>query len=236
MMIVILSLTIAAMAQSKPEAKLVKRFEYGCGTDCARELAIDIGAIQAMPGDSVAIRFCSAKPFPLALSIATAPPEPLIEALEGSYHYTGDRILFLRSPNCAVRMATIAATEYWFVPKGAALPPHREAFASDKVKINTLEASGGIGDADSYKRALTQLPRILKEEPKSTGIILGYYYKTPSSALKTRIKTITDRLRGSGIPGDQYFSIITPWPGERSSSYPEPKYPVMFVISTSISH
>src|SRR5260370_33555675 len=51
----------------QPEAKLVRRYERRCGYSCAQELAIDLGGVYGIdPGDTVAVRFCSKGPMPIA--------------------------------------------------------------------------------------------------------------------------------------------------------------------------
>jgi hypothetical protein len=232
MLVVMLCIVPLSLSQEalKPEAKLVKRIEDGCGTDCTRELAIDVGGIYAKLGDTIAIRVCSKKPFPVAISIAAAPPEPLIRVLEGSYQYPRERILLLRSEDCLGTQDNVSATEYWAIPKGAGLPPYRELFTSAQLKINDLEAKSSIGDAISYKSSLNKLPKILKENPESVGVILGYYYRKPSYKLKNRLETVTKLLRRRGVTKNQYFAILTPWLGEREVSAPEPQYPVLFSI------
>src|SRR5947209_3185941 len=79
----------------RSQAKLVHRYEKTCGYSCAQELAIDLGGVyRKEPTDSVAVRFCSKEPLPVALSTSAAAYGYVISILQGSYGYTPERVLF----------------------------------------------------------------------------------------------------------------------------------------------
>src|SRR5215203_3605877 len=102
---------LQAQQKSEPVAKLVHRYERGCGYSCAQELAIDLGGVYAAKiDDRVAVRFCSKEPMPIALTTAAAAYAYVNSILEGSYGYTAERVLFLRSEDCLGPHANVTAT------------------------------------------------------------------------------------------------------------------------------
>lgn len=217
----------------RPAAKLVHRYERACGYSCLQELAIDLGGVHANKNDdTVAVRFCSKESLAVALSTAAASPEYVISILIGSYGYTRERILFLRSEDCLGSDMKVAATEFWAIPKGAALPASVESFKSSQVQIDFLEAKGMIESGRKYKAALQKLPDRLRNAPDAVGVVVGYYYKNPSPAIKQRLREVEKLLEQSGLPKNRYFVRLAPWTGERSVDppAPEPKYPSVFVV------
>jgi hypothetical protein len=227
------SASLPRQASVRPEAKLVHRYENRCGYSCAQELAIDLGGVYGKnPNDTVAVRLCSKEPLPVALSTSAAAYGYVISILEGSYGYTPERVLFLRSEDCLGSNRAITATEFWVIPKGAALPSSAESMKSNQVRIDPLGMEGLIGSARTYRAALKKLPTRLRGNPEAVGVVVGYYYKQPSLVMKRRLREVRKMLEQSGLPQDRYFVRLAPWTGEQAFDPPdpEPQYPSVFII------
>src|SRR5205085_12154977 len=162
--LLLVSVTIVSgQSDVSPEAKLVHRYESSCGSSCAQELAIDLGGIYGKsPDDSVAIRFCSNEPLAKALTTSAAAFGYVNEILEGSYSYTPERIVYLRSADCAGSDSAISATEFWVIHKGASFPPSVESVKSCQVQYNTFGVRGTFKNVRRFRAALQRIPRILK--------------------------------------------------------------------------
>jgi len=214
-------------------AKLVHRYESGCGYSCNQELAIDVGGVYGdQPNDIVAIRFCSKLPMSKAYAIAASPSGYVNEILIGNYHYTPNRILFLRSEDCIGSNLATAATEYWVVPKGIELPPFVESIKSCQIVSDSLGTEEFLSGERNYKSELSKLVRKLRENPNAVGVALGYYIERPSSILKKRLLESQRFLERSGLPRNRYLIHLMGWTGEYSAEPPEPKpkYPNIFTV------
>jgi hypothetical protein len=219
---------------ARPNAELVRRYEHGCGDSCNQELAIDLGGVAGtQPDDSVAIRFCSKESLPKALAFAASPPANVISILEGVYKYTPERILFLRSDDCISSNSAVAATEYWVIHKGGAIPPSIESVKSCQVNLGSLGYRGAI--ARDYRAALRDLPNKLKGNPARFGVVLGYYIKRPSRTLRQRLNEAKQFLEKSGLPQNRYIVSLKQWTGGYVADPPEPetKYPDIAVIEVT---
>jgi hypothetical protein len=215
-------------------ARLVHRYERACGYSCLQELAIDLGGSPtAKPDDTVAIRYCSKESLPVAMATAAAPSEYLTSILTGSYGYIPERIILMRSEDCGGSDKQVTAMEFWAVPHGAAPPAHVDSVASSQVQSESVgaEAASTNGTAN-YNAAAQELAAKLRASPEATGIVLGYYYKKPSTSLPARLREVQTLLERSGLPQDRYTVRLMPWTGERSVDPPEtePKYPSLFVV------
>ena len=212
------------------QAKLVHRYEERCGYSCAQELAIDLGGSSAkVASDKIAIRFCSHEPFPVALSTSAAAYSYVMTILKESYGYTPDRVLFLLAEDCVGPYGGITATEFWAVPKNAALPPSIQATTAKDVRIDSIV----VNSRRAYQAALKKLKDRLLTDSRVVGIVVGNYYKAPSSLLKQRLRAAKESLAQSKLPRGRYFVRLAPWTGEYSSSTPEPRYPNLFIVEVA---
>ncbi|MDQ2973925.1 MAG: hypothetical protein M3R69_00780 [Acidobacteriota bacterium] len=228
------SASLPRQSRIRPQAKLVHRYERQCGYSCAQELAIDLGGVYGKsPSDTVAVRFCSKEPLPLALFISAADYAYVSTILQGSYGYTPERVLFLRSEDCIGSDKAVAATEFWVIPTGAALPTSVESIRSSQARIDPLGMDGLIGSARTYKTALQKLPTKLRANPEAVGVVVGYYYKQPSLVMKRRLREMQKMLERSGLSRERYFVRLAPSTGEYGDNDPEPKYPSVFVVEVA---
>jgi hypothetical protein len=225
------SILIQADTGFQIDAKLVRRFERGCGYSCAQEVAIDLGQLSSPKADDlIAVRFCSKEPLPVALTTAAAAYGYVISILEGSYHYTPERVFFLRAEDCVSPHAAVTATEFWAVPRGAAIPKSVESTTSSRVHIVSLVTNGRITNQHTYRAALKKLQNRLLTDSQAVGIVVGNYYKTPSPLMKQRLRVAKEILDRSKLPLGRYFVRLAPWTGEYSLDSPEPQYPKLFVV------
>jgi len=173
----------------------------------------------------------------VVLSTSAAAYGYVISILQGSYGYTPERVLFLRSEDCLGSNRAIAATEFWIIPKGAALPSSVESIKSSQVQIDSLGTQRLTENARAYKAALQKLPTKLRAKPEAVGVVIGYYYNQPSLAMKRRLAEARKMLEQSGLPRDRYFVRLAAWTGEQAVDPPdpEPKYPSVFVIDAKPS-
>lgn len=227
------SASLPRQARDQPEAKLVHRYEERCGYSCAQELAIDLGGVYGQNAhDKVAVRLCSKEPFPVALSTSAAAYGYVLSILQGSYGYTPERLLFLRSEDCLGSNRAVATTEFWVIPKGAALPSSVESVKYSQVQIDPLGTRALIENMRTYKAALQRLPTELRAKPEAVGVIVGYYYKQPNLMMKRRLSEARKMLAQSGLPQARYFVRLAPWTGEQAlhPHDPEPRYPSVFIV------
>jgi len=221
---------LRAQSSTRSEAKLVHRYEERCGYSCAQELAIDLGGSFAKESsDTIAIRFCSRESLPVALSTSAAAYSYVITILQDSYGYTPERVLFLRSEACVGSHAGITATEFWAVPKGAALPGSIETTSAKSVRIDSMTVKSRRG----YQAALKKLQDKLLADSQAVGIVVGSYYKTPSPLMKQRLRVAKEILARSKLPRGRYFVRLVSWTGEYSPGSPEPEYPNLFVVDVA---
>jgi hypothetical protein len=197
------------------------------------ERTLDLTQDGSVTAETVAVRVCSKESMPVALSTAAMNPFSIAKWLNDVYNHPPERILFLRSEDCLGSNPKVAATELWTVPKGAALPASVESLKASQVRLEAvgkkdLSAEGARG----YKTAVQELTAKLKAKPGATGVVLGYYYKQPSSVMKRRLRAVRELLGQSGLPQDRYCVRLAAWTGERSVDPPdpEPKYPSLFVV------
>lgn len=234
-MLISLGLTESSIGQSNSPvaAKLVHRYEHGCGYSCDQELAIDIGLNGRDASNIMAVRLCSKGSLPMALATAAAPPFYVIDILTGSYNYATDRILLLRSEDCLGADPAKAATEYWYVPKGATLPPYVEQIKSCQVQPGVMGWRGMFKSERSYRAALRQVPKWLGVNPDRIGVVLGYYINRPSPVLERELNETERFLQRSGIPKDKYIVHLMRWTGEYEEDEPEPKFPNISIIEVA---
>jgi hypothetical protein len=224
---------MSGQGDSQSEAKLVHRYDSGCGYSCAQETAIDLGLKAAKPDDRIAVRFCSKEPMPLALATAAAAYAYVISILEGSYGYTAERVLFLRSEDCLGPHAAVTATEFWVLPTGAKAPHSVESMTSNRVHFETVVSIGMTTNRRAYLAALKKLQERLGKDPRAIGIVLGHYYKSPNPQVKQRLREAKAALDRSGLPQERYFVRLAPWTGEYSLGSPEPRYPSLFIVEVA---
>jgi hypothetical protein len=141
--IIVLLLPAASLLQGSvgvhSEARLVHRCEDGCsGYDSIMERTLDLTQEGSVPADRVAVRVCSKEPMALALSIAAMNPFKVAKWMNDVYNYNSERVVFLRSEDCLGSNPTVAATELWAIPKGAALPASAESIISSQAHLQRL--------------------------------------------------------------------------------------------------
>jgi hypothetical protein len=237
LMLALPSIVLQGQQSSQPTPKLIHRYELGCGYSCAQEVAADLGGLGAAKSDDrVAVRFCSKEPMPLALTTAAAAYGYVISILEGSYGFTPDRILFLRSDDCLGPNVAVIATEFWAIPKGASMPAAVESVKSSDVKSQSIPERNmrAIGTRN-YRTATRQLIKRLRTTRQMVGIVVGYYYDEPSQVMRRRLREVRRALEKSGLEQNRYFVRLSPWSGERSIDprKPEPVYPSFFVVEVT---
>lgn len=219
--------------QEGAKARLIHRFERGYGSTGMEENAAYLADAAGLKG-VVALRVCSKASMPVALLTAAADPFVLTTALETAHGFTPPRVKYLRAENCEGPLTEIAATEFWAVPAGAALPPHVEAVDSGEVVVKRLGAGASSAEgAQDYWAATRELVAALRECPRAQGVVLGYYFRRPTDVMTRRLGEVRTLLARSGLRSDRYFVRVTPWPGDRSTSPPEPEpaYPTLSVVT-----
>lgn len=214
---------------------LIHRYEKGYSSHSLEDNAAYL-ADSAGNGGGVAVRVCSQKRLPVALSIAAADPFTVSTILKADYGYTLERIVFLRSADCLGSNPKIAATELWAVPKGAALPASVESVKASQARSEPVGKQGLSAEgARDYRAAVQELTAQLNAKPHATGVVLGYYYNRPTPTMERRLREVRRLLERSGLPQERYCVRLAAWTGERlvDPPDPEPKYPSLFVVEVA---
>lgn len=223
--------------RTRPEAKLIHRFERSSGDYGLSEAVIDISMYAHELDGTAVVRVCSKEPLSVALLIAAANPFIVTERL--SNKYPPERVLFLRSEDCLGSYPEVAATELWAIPKGAALPSSAESIKSGQVRLEPVgtKSPPTANGVHNYRVAVEELVAKLHARPKAVGVILGYYYKNPSVVIKQRLHKVQSILEQSELPRNRYFVRLAPWTGEYAIDPPdpEPRYPSLFIVEVSKS-
>lgn len=228
-------LALQALGQSNAEQgpKRAERYEGGASENEITEAAFRLTGLDAKQRDRIAIRVCSKEPIVRAMANASAIAFQIADKFVNGYAYLPDKVLFLRSQDCAATSKPSATpTEIWAVPEGAALPQHVEVLTSNQVKLVSLgkrPLNRGVRD---YLPALRELIENLRGNPRNVGMVVGYFLDRPSVALRRRMREVTRLLEQSGLPRERYFVRLTYWPDEVSTYPPdsEPRYPSLFLV------
>jgi hypothetical protein len=204
-------------------------FVGGDATHAIQEAALDLKEYASGANDTIAIRVCSKEPMPVALSTATASPFIILEYLE-HYGFSRDRILFLRSEECLMTNPSVALTEFWALPQGAAPPPSVETIRSSGVRFEVVRTGDTIKNARSYHAALKVFVAKLCAKSDVAGVVVGSYYKHPSRTLEKNLLVAKMMLERSGVPADQFYIRTSPNSGVHEHNESEPNYPNLFII------
>ncbi len=216
----------------QPEAKLVRSpFIGGDVMHVIQEAALDLKGYASGSDDMVAIRVCTKEPLAVALSIATASPFIMLEYLE-HYGFSRERVLLLRSEDCLGNNPTIAVTEFWAIPTGAAPPSSVESIRSSQAQLEVVRTEDTIKSAKGYRAALQQLTAKLRARPEAAGVVVGTYYEHPSPALEQNLRKAQRVLKQNGLPEDRFYVRATPLLGEQAEE-PKSKYPSLFVVEVA---
>jgi hypothetical protein len=179
---------------------------------------------------------CSKKPLPFALATASADPFLVAKLLRDGYAYPSERVIFLRSEDClSLKEPLRSVTEIWTLSEGASLPSYVEALKSNEARFVSLgkrPANRGVRD---YRVAMGELIKILRADPRSRGVVFGYFLEQPSPALRRRLREVTTIFQQSGLSSDRYLVRPMRW-NDEVSTYPpdsEPQFPSVFVIEAA---
>lgn len=190
-----------------PEAKLLRVFEGRCkGFECGQEDLFYL--FQENRTNVGTFVVCVLSDRPLALALADSNLNlPAIPSIVTDLYPSSNPVLFLRrperqghpkgpsfprdTPGNEPRISG-EVTELWFVPKGAALPPHTEAVPPCRFSRKYL------GRKFSLSRQLRLMAIELRKHPKSFGIVEKYFNEKRYSLarLKARVRRI---LKAYGI-------------------------------------
>jgi hypothetical protein len=226
------SVTLFGQNSDKPEAKLIRVFTKGDFLHTNNEAALDLREFTNGSEDKVAVRICSREPTPLALATASGRPFLLASNLT-NHGYSPENILFLRAKNCKQYSSLIAITEFWAIPKGAALPPAVDVLKSSQVKTDEYVTKKGETKEEGFRRNLENLASKLRGEPRAVGIIAGYYLNNPSFGLKNNLQKAQRFFARSGLPKDRYFIRTLPWTGVIDFGDREPVYPAVMSVEVT---
>lgn len=218
------------LEDSRPRARLVRTFHTGDFIHAAEDAAIGLTAFANKPGDIIAVRVCSKEPLPVALAASSGRPFYLASFLSENYNFSRENIVFLRAADCS-RHSRIAVTEFWAVPKGAALPPAAEALKASAVNAEEYwPRRGGTPQGDSFDELLTDVIRKAPPPGSTAIVVIGYYLRKPSPELRRNMARASTLLARSGIPANSYFLRTLPWTGIVDKDDREPAYPTIILL------
>jgi hypothetical protein len=226
---------LPAVGQTDHLAKpsLEARYESGASYYQLTEDAFRIAGLKSSNRDVIAVRICSSEPLLLAMAKGLPTPFIIADAFVNRYAYVPEKVYFIRSDDCpSSKSSSAPAVEVWAVPKGAALPPRVETLTFNQIKVvplGKIPANRGVRD---YRAAVRKLVKDLKENPKSFGVVVGYYLERPSGMLRRRLKDADALLKHSGLPPNRYMVRQQAWADEVSTYPPdtEPRYPNVFLV------
>jgi|ERR1044071_793238 hypothetical protein len=213
-------------------AERVHRFEYAAGSDSVMEASIDLANRIKEPGDMVVVRLCSKDPLPLALFTNAISPTLVIgKNLSSTPNLTPQNILYLRSEDCISSYPLASAGELWVIPKGVNPPSSVESVKYCQLQIKNVASESTIKNNQSYRVELKKISTRLRDNPSLIAIVIGNYYKNPSSSLKQNLYKAQKIFEQNGTPQRQYFVRLQLWTGSYSGnpSEPELKYPNIFI-------
>lgn len=211
-------LSVAGGQTATPQplaAKLLCVFEGRCiGEDCHQEV-VDVFVHEYLKQDGTfALCVRSDRPLALALANGNLALDRFPFLISGIYkspnpviflrRKTGEPVVSLPEAKSFPRTFFFTEpsdsgeiTELWFVPKGAALPPHSEAVASDHFHLEE------IGEKQPVSKRLRIMTDILQRRPGAFGVVWRYYNdeKKPS-VKKLQLQTRHDLVR-AGLTSDR---------------------------------
>lgn len=214
----------------KTEATLSNRFEYVLSRYRLEESLIGLADAARQPGTMLLIRICSKEPMPKALILSAASPNIVYDYMSNFYNYPRERIRILRSENCLSEKTALAATELWVVPKDGEVPSSAESININQVSGRTIQSGNKIKSSSEFNAALQRLITTLRKRPQSIGVVEGYYFNKPSSAMRRALQAAKESLGGSKLQASRYLVHLRPWSDEVPSSPSEPKYPSVYII------
>lgn len=218
--------------QSKPDF----RFEKVTGVSRRDESLVVLLDVLQKPGARLAVRVCSKRPLAEALAVSTLQPMSISSYLIYNFNYDPERILFLRAEDCLGRDSNHAVTELWVVPQGGPLPPSVESVKACQVSLKSLPTQeGSQNDARHFRIALDQLASILRERPRSLGIVTGPYYSDgrQRSSVRRGLRQAKAFLKRKAIPTDRYLIRLEPWSDQKPTRSLELAYPAAYVIEVT---
>lgn len=220
-------------ADKRPEAKLVRTpFVGGDAMHAIQEAALDLKGYAPGEKDAVAIRVCSKRPLPVALSTATASPFIMLSYLE-HYGFSRERVLFLRSEECLSTDPSVAVTEFWALPDGAAAPSSVDAVRASEVRLEVVRTGATFKGAKDYHLALQQLADKVHGKSDASGVVVGSYFERPSRALKSNLAAAKKALKKNLSSADRFYVLAAPDPGVHEGNEPEPNYPSLFLVEVA---
>lgn len=231
----LLAFVIFSQGQDTPkiEAKMVRGpFAGGDSVHAIQEVALDLKGQATDPGDRVAVRVCSKEAMPVALLTAAASPFILHEYLE-HYGFKDQQILYLRSEDCLARDRSIVVTEFWLIPKGAEPPASVESITSDQAQVEVVRTSDNIKTAKGYSAALRELIQKLRNRLEAVVVVVGFYHERPGSALERNLQKARSVLVSGNVQASRIHVGTAPLGGIPIGVEPEPRYPSLYVVSTS---
>lgn len=223
------SFATAASGQEEPpqppEAKLLRVFDGRCkGYECGQEYLYYL--FQENRTNVGTFVVCVRSDRPLALAFADSNLNlPAIPSIVTDLYSSSNPVLFLRRPERQGRPKGASfprdtpgyeprisgeVTELWFVPKGAALPPHTDAV--EPCRFSRKYFSQEL----SFSRRLRLMAVELRKRPDSFGVVEKYFNEKRYSLarLKARVRRI---LKAYGIRPDRV--LVAPNQSEVGQEY-----------------
>lgn len=205
-----------------PTAKLLCVFEGRCvGYDCNQEV-VDyfIGQLTKVDG-TFALCVRSDRPLPLALANASLDLRRFPYLISGTYE-SPNPVVFLRRKSGMLAVSLPEApsfprtffftepidsgepTELWFIPKGAALPPHTDTI-SPWYRFQFEE----IDESQPVSKRLQVLADRLRERPAAYGVIRRYFGGMKKPSVMNLQKQTNAALARAGMPADR--ALVSPY-------------------------
>ncbi len=198
-----------------PEAKLLCVYEARCiGTDCVQEY-VDY-FINQLTKEEGTFALCVRSDRPLALALANGNLSLdrfpyLISQVYGSsnpviflHRKTGEPAVSLPEAPSFPRTVIFSeplesgeTTEVWFIPKGAALPPHTEAIPACRFRFEEID------ERQPVSKRLRMLTDRLRERPAAYGVVRRYFGDLRKPSVRKLQKQTNAALARAGISAER---------------------------------
>lgn len=166
------------------------------------------------------VRVCSKDSMPVAIATAAIEPDDVLHLTRGfessAFKLRVDDVVIGRSESCSGKLPNTTPAELLAVPRNSSLPPVIESIKACQVRTRWI-ATGTDSDplirlhqAGGFRRAIKRLVAELKNNPQSTGFVLGYHLKNETKLMRSRLREARQVLAESGLPAARFVVRTIP--------------------------
>ncbi|HEX8137839.1 MAG TPA: hypothetical protein VF544_09640 [Pyrinomonadaceae bacterium] len=173
----------------------------------------------------IAIRLCSNERFEIAVAKASDNLVALTDVLKKQKHVNTENIALLLSNDCLIGGSGRVATEFWAIAPSAPLPSHESNIRLKNASITVIREG-------NYRSNTKEFIDRLRQQPDSYGVVIGSFFRQPSSTLKIRVRKTRIQLKKYPDLKGRYAIDLIPY-GVSYTGYIEPIEPDFLIIHLS---